>query len=128
MCSPRWLQTKTPSTVIKRFHLVLAIVDVEVASKRLAECLSLALEAAVRRVLGERRLWAACDRHGAMGGLWGQLQSESGRQPLPRCHSDKFDYQQMDTHIGSRNPATPGPSDIAQSRFIRAEVFASLTP
>lgn len=58
MCSPRWLQTQTPSTVIKRFHLVLAIVDVEVASKRLAECLSLALEAAVRRVLGERRLWA----------------------------------------------------------------------
>jgi hypothetical protein len=73
-------------------------------------------------------LWAACEMHGAMGGLWVQLQSESGRKPLPRCHSDKFDYQQMDTHIGSRNPATPGPSDIAQSRFIRAEVFASLTP
>jgi hypothetical protein len=26
---------------------------------------------------------AACDRHGAMGGLWVQLKSESGRQHSP---------------------------------------------
>ena len=60
--------------------------------------------------------------------VYGPIEIGERKAALPRCHSEKFDYQQMDTHIGSRNPATLGPSDIAQSRFIRAEVFASLTP
>lgn len=48
--------------------------------------------------------------------------------PFPRDHLEKLDYQLLDTHIGSRNPATSGQSEIARSRFMEAKGFVTLTP